>query len=168
MELIGNMNHKEWCKKYYQEHREELLTKQKKYSEEHKEQIKIYAQQYLQSEHGKQVIAKWEVNNRERIYERDRNYRKVLRQEVLTYYGGGKCACVRCGIDDIRVLSIDHIKSNGKEHRQKMKDEGINSIYRWLKKKGYPEGYQTLCMNCQWIKRYENNETRNCSHVVYV
>ncbi len=24
--------------------------------------------------------------------------------------------------------------------------------------KDYPEGFQTLCMNCQFIKRFENGE----------
>jgi len=28
-------------------------------------------------------------------------------------------------------------------------------FYYWLRRQGYPEGYQTLCMNCQWIKRSE-------------
>jgi hypothetical protein len=31
-------------------------------------------------------------------------------------------------------------------------------FYRWLIKNNYPEGYQTLCMNDQFIKKAENKE----------
>ncbi len=79
-----------------------------------------------------------------------RNRRKV---EVLTHYGKGKLACVKCGFDDIRALSIDHInKDEGKRIRTSC------GFYRWLEKNNYPEGYQTLCMNCQFIKRQEDLE----------
>ena len=54
--------------------------------------------------------------------------------------------CVRCGFDDIRALQIDHINNDGyKENRVKM----YHKILR-----GDTEGYQVLCANCNWIKRY--------------
>jgi hypothetical protein len=33
-------------------------------------------------------------------------------------------------------------------------------FYTWLKKNGFPEGLQVLCMNCNWVKRVENNELK--------
>jgi len=75
--------------------------------------------------------------------------------KVLTHYGKGKCACVFCGFDDIRALSIDHI--NGREGYNHHKRIGGDSLYRWLLKNKLPEGFQTLCMNCQFIKRYESD-----------
>jgi len=61
-----------------------------------------------------------------------------------------------CGFADIRALSIDHIDGGGNKHRRFL-GFGLfgagQKFYSWLKKEGYPEGYQTLCMNCQWIKR---------------
>jgi len=81
-----------------------------------------------------------------------------LKKCVLLYYGKGKLACVKCGFDDIRALSIDHIKGNGGQHR---KEKGVGGgvwFYRWLEKHKYPKGYQTLCMNCQRIKQVENKE----------
>jgi hypothetical protein len=39
----------------------------------------------------------------------------------------------------------------------KYKRTGV-AFYRHLKKIGYPNGYQTLCMNCQWVKRAQNKE----------
>lgn len=78
------------------------------------------------------------------------NKRKV---RVLTRYGNGKLACVKCGFDDIRALSIDHInKDEGKRVRASC------GFYRWLENNNYPKGYQTLCMNCQFIKRQEDLE----------
>jgi serine/threonine protein phosphatase PrpC len=101
-----------------------------------------------------------------------------IKREVLTHYGNGKCVCVKCGFSDIRSLSIDHINGNGNKHRAEVvrttaKEKGtVNGgggirFYRWLIKNNLPEGYQTLCMNCQFIKRDENCElngkrTNNC------
>lgn len=67
-------------------------------------------------------------------------------------------ACVRCGFEDMRALSIDHINGGGYEHRKILKRESGISFYRWLKHQDYPKGYQTLCMNCQFIKREEQKE----------
>ena len=37
--------------------------------------------------------------------------------------------------------------------------EGIlTGFYLWLKRNNFPEGFQTLCMNCQWLKKEENRE----------
>lgn len=86
--------------------------------------------------------------------------RQELKIEVLGHYSQGSPVCKVCGITDIRVLTIDHI--NGGGNRQK-KTVGIagNSFYRWLREQNYPEGYQVLCFNCNWIKRDENDE---CSY----
>lgn len=75
---------------------------------------------------------------------------------VLTHYGDGKCACVKCGFDDVRALSIDHIAGQGNRIRRELNFGG--QMYHWLKMQGYPKGYQTLCMNCQFVKRIENKE----------
>ena len=83
-----------------------------------------------------------------------------IKQEVMTHYGGGICACVKCGYSDIRALSIDHINGYGAEERRALGwgRRGGKTLYTFLYDNGYPPGYQTLCMNCQWIKRVENKE----------
>lgn len=83
-----------------------------------------------------------------------KNIRLQLRIDVLTHYGNGKCKCVKCGLDDIRALSIDHINGGGSKHIRNLKHD----LYHWLKNTNYPEGYQTLCMSCQRIKVIENHE----------
>jgi len=95
---------------------------------------------------------------RHRLYKGELHWQKVywrkLKTEVLTHYGGGKLACVKCGFLDFRALSLDHIHGGGREER----GNSSQGFFLRLKREGYPEGYQTLCMNCQFIKRYENNE----------
>ena len=49
---------------------------------------------------------------------------------------------------------LSHINGGGASHRRIAR----NNVYGWLKRNGYPEGYQVLCMNCQLIKRQENRE----------
>ena len=93
--------------------------------------------------------------------EQCRKHNKKLKIEVLTHYGNGKLACVVCGEARINCLSIDHIKGDGAKHRREIGKSGGRSLWYWLKRNGYPEGYQTLCMNDQWIKRHENKEFRH-------
>ena len=76
-----------------------------------------------------------------------------LKAEVFGHYGS---KCERCGFADMRALSIDHILGRAKNHRHDQK--AGEALYRWLKNKNYPDGYQTLCLNCQFIKRHEDRE----------
>lgn len=83
-----------------------------------------------------------------------------IREETLTHYGGGKLTCVKCGENRLPCLTIDHKNGKGAIERLKLPQyqrAGVN-FYRYLRKMNHPVGYQTLCMNCQWIKRAENKE----------
>lgn len=67
--------------------------------------------------------------------------------------------CQRCGITDIRVLQIDHIKGRGNQERKSTVDGRGNGIIRKILKMEHPETeYQILCANCNLIKKHENNE----------
>jgi hypothetical protein len=58
------------------------------------------------------------------------------------------------------ALTIDHIKGNGAEERRRLAKQARGSrFYLWLKRHGYPEGYQVLCFNCNNIKKIKNGET---------
>jgi hypothetical protein len=77
---------------------------------------------------------------------------------VLSHYGNGKCACVKCGFDDIRALSIDHINGGG---YQEMKNLSAKQRYKLvLQTKKEKNKYQLLCANCNWIKRFEDKEVK--------
>jgi len=106
--------------------------------------------------------------NREKIRAKDYSRHLILKVEVIRHYAPS-LSCQRCGFDDIRALSIDHIDGGGRRHGRAI---GIGSgsghhLYRWLKKNGYPLGFQVLCMNCQWIKAHENKELRRIRKGTY-
>ena len=50
-----------------------------------------------------------------------------------------------CGDTNPHHLTIDHIRNDGNILRKQ--DSTQSKIYNWLKKNGYPEGYQILCWN---------------------
>lgn len=87
----------------------------------------------------------------------ERSYQKI-QVEVFSHYSEGDPRCTICGNIDLRVLSIDHINGGGYAHLKEIGIHGGTNFYLWLKKQGYPSGYQVLCMNCQWRKRHTNNE----------
>jgi len=113
---------------------------QSNYREKHRDSINAQMRDYLQGKYRQKHKALKQRENEQ------------IKKAVLVYYGQGQLHCVKCGFSDIRALSIDHIDGKGNLHKE--------FSYRWLIKNNYPEGYQTLCMNCQWIKRHTNNEVQ--------
>jgi len=89
-----------------------------------------------------------------------------LRERIVAFehYGGLKCAC--CGEDEFSFLSLDHIDEGaGNTERMEMfgnRYQGGHHFYRKLRLKGFPSGYQVLCMNCQ-VGRRDNAGI--CPHV---
>ena len=76
-----------------------------------------------------------------------------LRLKALSYYSQNEICCVKCRIDDIDVLQLDHIDGGGNKHRSKV---GRNlNFWRWLEKNSYPSGFQVLCANCNVKKEIE-------------
>ena len=71
--------------------------------------------------------------------------RRNTRLKVLYWYSNGSMQCECCGIDDIRLLTIDHINGGGKQH---VIDHNIADLYEHLYYAKYPEGYRILCWNC--------------------
>ena len=100
--------------------------------------------------------ARWREKNRDRKNESSRLARRKIKAEALDRYG---TTCAVCGIDDIRVLQIDHVENNGNVERAALggyKQAG-HRFYEWLKKQGWPDGYQTLCANHNLIKHFGEN-----------
>ena len=84
--------------------------------------------------------------------ERMKAIRQELKKDVLTYYSVKAFPiCAFCGYDDIRALELDHIEEKSWEKGRR----GGKDLYKHLQSLGFPEGYQVLCRNCNWIKFLE-------------
>jgi hypothetical protein len=77
--------------------------------------------------------------------ERRRVARKASRSEALRAYGGETPNCACCGEDQLLFLALDHVDGGGRQHR---KETGGGGFYAWLRRHGYPAGFQVLCHNC--------------------
>jgi len=156
--VIGVRNECKECTKkykhnYYLKHKDERREYNAKYREENKEKLRRYNQKYYQ-ENRKKLI--------EKSIKRSKKWSQKIKKEVLSHYSHKNYpVCKKCGETDMRVLSIDHINGDGAKHRREIFGENKKSgrhFYKWLQENDYPDGFQVLCMNCQWIKRYENKE----------
>jgi hypothetical protein len=137
-----------YTKKYYQEHKDQLKSKSKKRYWARREYYLAQMKKYRQT-HPDVVHA---IN--ERYKPRGRQHRAEVRQAVLQRLGG-KC---KCGFSDWRALQIDHINGGGNQACK-----GVDKLCYYNALLKLPEAelhleYQILCANCNWIKRYENNE----------
>ena len=108
---------------------------------------------------------------RKRILEKNRNRMRKLRSDpsfrnlqnkkrrekrysykiaIIEHYSNGTMKCACCGINDTEFLTIDHINGNGVKHRKEIKID----FYLWLKRNRFPDGFQVLCMNCQFGRKF--------------
>lgn len=71
-------------------------------------------------------------------------YLAKARVKIRERYGK---ACVCCGESASELLTLDHIGGGGNKHRKSLGVGGVQ-FYLWLIKRGLPDGYRTLCFNC--------------------
>jgi len=130
------------------------------YYQRNKELIKRRSSEWRKTFKGKLYFQKYYQQNKTHKQEIQQAYHTKVKIAVLEHYGNGECACVECGEKRLACLSIDHLNGGGNKHRKENTGYG-NNFYLWLKRHSYPSGYQTLCMNCQYVKREEKKE---CKH----
>ena len=92
-------------------------------------------------------MRRYREDNPEKYREQSRRAKRKIREKIFVVYGK---QCVRCGFEDIRALTLDHILNNGAIERKELGERGV---YRRAVEKHRPEEYQILCMNCQFIKQ---------------
>lgn len=122
---------KEYQRRYYLENKLKLDARSKEYWKQHRDELLPL------------------------VRARGRQWRQGIKRETLLCYGKGKLACVQCGFNDMRALTLDHINDGGPKHMRNIRNPGGVYFYSFLKQRGFPLGYQTLCANCQMIKQYE-------------
>ena len=121
---------KRWQAAYRKSHRKELVKAQQKRYRKYTPEIREYARV-----HGIQ----WRANQK---------------KAAFTLYGPNhetRCAWGGCLVNDVDMLSLDHVKNDGRKHRNKhATHRGGIQFYTWLlqeAKKGRLHDIQVLCLN---------------------
>jgi hypothetical protein len=130
------------------EKREKLNAQSREYYHAHLEEMRDYGRKYM---------ANYRKTHPSYANISPKKSRQKTKIEVLTHYGNGKLECIQCGENRLPCLTIDHINGNGNKHRKELPESVRRDFYRYLKIWGFPPEYQTLCMNCQFIKKYETD-----------
>ena len=155
---------KEYEKRYRETHKEQSRAYQREWARRNKEKLKLkFAKWYAKNKERNAATARaWQEKNKQHVAEYKKRPDVIARHNawhrsktvemralVIGQYGG-ICAC--CRETALQFLTIDHINGNGNEHRRELKMGGGKSFYYWLRRNGYPKGYQVLCMNCNWSR----------------
>ncbi|MCJ7760996.1 hypothetical protein MUP59_07660, partial [Candidatus Bathyarchaeota archaeon] len=152
-----------------EEQKEVIRKKVRDYHHAHRDCLNAQARQkriedpkrFKKYERGRGIKRKlWKDQNKEKLKALGKLYRDTIKHEAIKHYSPELC-CIRCGISDMDVLTIDHIKGKGHQHRKMLGGGGLR-FYYWLRKNNYPEGYQVLCLNCNWKKHLQ--EIRNANN----
>lgn len=118
----------------------------RKWRKEHPDRLKTYSREWREKHPG-----------RDRQLKRESLLRMKL-AIISSHYSEGAMRCQNCGEDNVIILTIDHKNGGGAEHRRQIGSQGGSHFYARLRTQGYPEGYQVLCFNCNYLKYY--NELR--------
>lgn len=110
-----------------------------------KERKKAYGERWRAANKGTEKFAAM-------LRKSQKSYRRALRARVLLAYGGERPACACCGESIVEFLAIDHIHGGGNAHRRSIGSNCGASIYKWLERNGFPDGFQILCHNCNFAK----------------
>lgn len=97
---------------------------------------------------------KWYYANRDQILPiKVAQYRQQiteLRHQIFQHYGRC-CAC--CGLRDERFLTIDHVFfGKGNKLPKSERRTETRKMMRHIIEEKFPDSYQLLCMNCNWVK----------------
>lgn len=95
----------------------------------------------------------WAKKERGRVNKKNR-----LDRYLCIQHYGLKCQCPGCNEDRYECLTIDHINGYDKNSGE---PRAGNPLYRWIIKNNFPEGFQTLCSNCNQTK-----SASGCPHLI--
>ena len=149
--------HRQWAAK----NRERCNAAQARFRERHGERLIVERQEKWKAQWAAMTPEQKDEFRRVQAQKtRARYYRD--RDAAYAAYGGRRCNC--CGETQPMFLSIDHVHNN----RRQMEEQGLHgkdaqTFYRYLRRTGYPSGFQVLCMNCQ-VGKHKNKGV--CPHQV--
>ena len=93
---------------------------------------------------------------KDKISEKRKIRRLLLKLEVLSHYSKGITKCKRCDETMIEFLTVDHIIPR-KEHGHS-RSFGSDNLLHWIIRNDYPKGFQILCWTCNMIKHFQDSE----------
>lgn len=105
-------------------------TINKRYYQKHKEELLLRRQ-----------------NHKQEIKLGNKRCNENRKRRIFDHYGW---ICICCGETEPTFLTIDHINGGGSKHLKEL--GGGGKLYGWLIKNNFPEGFQTLCYNCNCSK----------------
>jgi hypothetical protein len=124
---------------------------QRKRRRENPERCREYSRRYFQRhkddpnwrQRQRASGRRWYHLHKEERHANAREWHQRLRGAAIEHYGKA-CAC--CGESTYEFLCIDHINGGGNRQREQL---GCSrNFFSWLRKNAYPEGFRTLCHNC--------------------
>lgn len=121
--------------------------------EEHNEYYRQYYLKHLPE--MKRIRKEWYAKHKKSYALYMKKFNKKMRILVLEKFGN---KCVKCSNSDWRVLQIDHVDGYGYLDRKNYSGSYYTHVLK--REKEFPGTYQLLCANCNWIKKYDNNEMR--------
>jgi len=130
------------------------------YLQNHREQVNAQRREYYKTERGFEKAMEYIRNYNKRHIDDHRNYQKLwmrlyrqkIKHEVLLHYSNGELKCACCGESNYFFMTIDHIMGRGKTDREAGQKRSGWRLCVNLKMRGYPDGYQVLCYNCNLAK----------------
>jgi len=143
MEDIRYYKNRRYCSRVCAD--EALHQRARDFYEAHKDEIRAKKKLFMK---------KLRDANPGKYREISRKAKAKERESLFEMYGH---ACAVCGISDKRALTLDHVQKNGNKER---KEHGERGVYRKALSEYRPDLYRTLCMNCQFIKKFRNNELK--------
>jgi len=140
-------------KKFYQEHREEILRKLRdRYANDEKFRRDVIRRSVKSQskcrEKARARRKRWRDKNKEYIHKHNKEYRDNIRFMLYAGYSNGQPKCACCGENRFEFLTIDHIDGEGVRYGKGKKLKTSYQFYNWLIKSDFPDGYQVLCYNC--------------------
>lgn len=80
-----------------------------------------------------------------------RKYNQERKRMIIYHYSKGTMKCECCNETEIEFLTVNHINGGGQKHRNQLKSRGTD-LYTFLKGNNFPEGYNILCLNCNFAE----------------
>ena len=125
----------------------------KRYYHSHKAERKANSIQWI--EKNRERYLKQQVQYNKDNAEKKYKIRFANRMVVLSYYSlESYPICAKCGEKEIGFLEIDHVKGVIEKDGR-----GGHALVKYIIDNNFPENYQVLCTNCNWLKYRESQKS---------